>query len=183
MVTFALSPIKCGYTCRDFDWCSVFVADDLAGTCELLDLPRIWLNLSSTFPHSSYWEVLAINDWCPVDAGFHFSAAGRFCFIVFRNITATWTNSRNECLHRGLDLVVPDTTLKMTILLKILSNVSGQHWIHFIILTPMLMFFLAPIPGTCALHGVVTSSDTTSCKVSDNARFIFQMHIYKYSLA
>ncbi|PVD21974.1 hypothetical protein C0Q70_17777 [Pomacea canaliculata] len=133
MVTSAPSPITCGCTCRDFDWCSVFVADDLAGTCELRDLPRISLNLSSTFPHSSYWEVLAISDWCPVDDGFYFSAAARFCFIVFGNTTATWTNSRNECLHRGLDLVVPDTTLKITILLKILSNIPGSVDIQYYI--------------------------------------------------
>ncbi|PVD21973.1 hypothetical protein C0Q70_17776 [Pomacea canaliculata] len=132
MVTSAPSPITCGCTCRDFDWCSVFVADDLAGTCELRDLPRISLNLSSTFPHSSYWEVLAISDWCPVDDGFHFSAAARFCFIVFGNITATWSNSRNECLHRGLDLV------------SIGSN-------------PILMFF-APIQGSVDIQYFIGGS-------------------------
>ncbi|XP_025113143.1 uncharacterized protein LOC112575469 isoform X2 [Pomacea canaliculata] len=123
LVTSSRSRIACARTCSVLDWCSVFAADDMARTCELRDLPRISLNFSSKSPYSSRWRLL--NEWCPVNNGFYFSASIHFCFTMVTNLNATWTESRNECIRRGLDLVVLDTTLKLKIVLNIIKNTPG----------------------------------------------------------
>lgn len=61
-----------------------------------------------------------------MDAGFVLSPAAQFCFLVVDNATKNWTESRDECERRGLTLVVPDTPLKMNILLNTIGTTPGE---------------------------------------------------------
>lgn len=54
------------------------------------------------------------------------SPAAQFCFLVVDNDTKNWIESRDECQRRGLTLVVPDTPLKMNILLKTIGTTPGE---------------------------------------------------------
>lgn len=71
-------------------------------------------------------RVFLCADWCPVDDGFVLSPAAQFCFLVVDNITNNWTDNKLECEKRGLTLVVPDTSLKMKILLTAIWTTPGE---------------------------------------------------------
>ncbi|PVD22188.1 hypothetical protein C0Q70_17993 [Pomacea canaliculata] len=130
-VTSHLTPISCAERCSSFNWCSAFVINYPAGTCELFEMNVMLLDFSSSPPDSSFelWKR-ANNDnflnWCPVDEGFVLSQAAQFCFLVVDNITNNWIESRDECEKRGLTLVVPDTALKMSILINTIWFAIGR---------------------------------------------------------